>query len=72
MGAIEFYENEDPLDTEEWLVHTKIFKDLHYTGRQKVVLVAYMLRGVADTWWKTVCTPYYTIDNVINWETFNK
>ena len=68
----EFYGNEDPLDADEWVVQVeKIFEVFRCTGRERVQLAAYMLRGTAEMWWKSVKTPYVTIDDEVAWESFS-
>lgn len=49
-----------------------IFEVFLCTGRQKVFVAAYMFQGAADTWWKTVREPYYTIEHATIWEMFTK
>lgn len=73
LGAIPFAGDIDPLHADEWLVQTeKILEIFECTGRQKVLLAAFMLRGVAEMWWRIVKEPYRTIDDSIAWDTFKR
>ena len=68
----EFYGNEDPLDADEWIFQVeKIFEVFRCTGKERVQLVAYMFRGIAEMWWKLVKTPYETIEDDTAWTSFS-
>ena len=60
----EFFGNEDPLDADEWVVQVeKIFDVFGCTGQERVQLAAYMFRGTAEMWWKSVKTPFATVED---------
>ncbi|XXG89231.1 hypothetical protein AAC387_Pa12g1283 [Persea americana] len=68
----QFYGNEDPLDADEWVVQIeKIFEVFKCTRKERVQLAAYMLRGKAEMWWKSVKTPYETIEDDTAWTSFS-
>ena len=72
-GATEFSGKEDALQADEWLEHIKdIFETVVCNQKQKVVLTASMLQGVANVWWKSVRNSYKTMPNVTIWEMFKK
>ena len=46
---------EDPLVANDWIIRKeKIFRVFKCSGHQRVQLAAYMFRGVAKGWWRTV------------------
>ena len=71
-NPLEFYGNEDSLDANEWVVQVeKIFDVFKCTGKERVQLKAYLLRGMAEMWWKSVKTPYVTIGDDTAWASFS-
>ena len=55
MGALEIDGIMNPLEADGWMVHMNNVLEVMVVciGRQKVSLVAYMFRGIVDTWWKS-------------------
>ena len=49
----------------------KIFDVFKCTGQERVQLAAYMLRGTAEMWWKSVKTPFATVEDETAWESFS-
>ena len=44
----------NPPKADEWIVHTNnVLEVMVCKGHQKVSIVAYMFRGIVDTWWKS-------------------
>ena len=70
-GPPEFTGTEDPMVADDWLVRLeKIFRVFECTGQQQVQLAAYMFRGVAEDWWRTVHRSFEAIGDEIAWAAF--
>lgn len=48
----------------------KIFQVFRCTGKEQVQLAAYMCRGMAKMWWKSIKTPYDMIVDDTAWALF--
>ena len=54
-GAIDFHDTKDVMQADEWLEHiNNVFGTIVCTQKQIVLLTSSMLRGVTNTWWKSV------------------
>lgn len=70
-GPPEFTGADDPLVADDWIVRMeKIFRVFECTNQQKVQLAAYMFRGVAEDWWRTIQRHYEAIGDEIAWTAF--
>ena len=73
IGATEFQVTEDVLKVDEWLEHIEdVFGTVTYSQKQKVSLIASMLREVAETWWKSVSDTISKMPEAVIWVTFKQ
>ena len=71
--ATEFRGTKDVLKANEWLEHIEdVFGTVTCSQKQKVSLIASMLREVAKTWWKSVSDTISKMPEVVIWETFKQ
>jgi hypothetical protein len=64
-----FSEAKDPMDVEDWLkgVEKKLMIT-QCTDREKVLLAAHQLYGIAANWWETYCNTHMNVDTITWYE----
>ncbi|BFG34707.1 hypothetical protein CerSpe_209810 [Prunus speciosa] len=72
FGAKEFFGSSDPAKVETWLIDLeRVFEVLQCSDEDRVRLAAFLLKGNAYHWWKTVRRDYANTA-AITWEEFQR